>query len=372
MTLKRFALLLGATVCAGWVTAGAAVACAICFSGKVNAPGEKIDAADVVVMAVPAQAAGAYVVKEVLKGDLPTGTVVVDVIAARDAPGVSGDRILLVRNRPSQQWSSLGSIGRGEASWLKGLASVDTKPAKPAWPPDFLATTGLTEAQWRERLALIAPELESSDRLSAAIAYGELARAPYALLRTLKGKRPPGEIEAWVADPALAARQPAYTLLLGVVGDAPERKVVETQLASRADAHEAANLAALIAAALELSGPSRLEWIEDTYLADKRRSLPEIEAALLALSVQGTADRTIPRASIVSAYRRFIRARPQMAAFVAQDLSDWQAVEAVDDMEAAIRSGAIKDPGSQFAVLSYLKGVAVGPRPSRTESDLPL
>jgi len=41
-------------------------------------------------------------------------------------------------------------------------------------------------------------------------------------------------------------------------------------------------------------------------------------------------------------------------------------------MEAAIRSGAIKDPGSQFAVLSYLKGVAVGPRPSRTESDLPL
>ena len=61
-----------------------------------------------------------------------------------------------------------------------------------------------------------------------------------------------------------------------------------------------------------------------------------------------------------------------MAAFVAQDLSDWQAVEAVDDMEAAIRSGAIKDPGSQFAVLSYLKGVAVGPRPSRTESELPL
>ena len=39
MTLKRFALLLGATVSAqGGVTAGAAVACAICFSGKVNAP----------------------------------------------------------------------------------------------------------------------------------------------------------------------------------------------------------------------------------------------------------------------------------------------------------------------------------------------
>jgi len=119
-------------------------------------------------------------------------------------------------------------------------------------------------------------------------------------------------------------------------------------------------LAAVIAADLELLGPLRLPWIEKAYLGTTPRSILEIEAVLLALAVQGTADGAVPRADIVEVYRRFIGVHPAMAGFVAPDLSMWQEPSAGGDMEAALRSGAIKDPGSEFAVLSYVRDARPG------------
>ena len=81
--------------------------------------------------------------------------------------------------------------------------------------------------------------------------------------------------------------------------------------------HDATNLAAMIGADLELRGPSRVDWVEATYFADRSRTMPEIEAALLALNVHGDANRTVPRERVIQAYRAFIRERPPMAGFVA-------------------------------------------------------
>jgi hypothetical protein len=146
------------------------------------------------------------------------------------------------------------------------------------------------------------------------------------------------------------------------MGGAPEAQAIEAWIEASRQSHDATNLAALIAADLEIRGPSRVAWVEENYFADRSRGLPEIEAALLALSVQGTADAKIPRARIVAAYRRFIKERPPMAGFVVLDLSDWQAFEPAADLEAALRSGAIKDEGSQFVVLNYLRRSAAALR----------
>ena len=71
--------------------------------------------------------------------------------------------------------------------------------------------------------------------------------------------------------------------------------------------------------------------------------------------MQGTANAVIPRSTIVATYKDFIRSHPAMAAFVVQDLSDWGEFGAAGELATAMKSGAIRDPASQYAVLTYLQ-----------------
>jgi hypothetical protein len=87
----------------------------------------------------------------------------------------------------------------------------------------------------------------------------------------------------------------------------------------------------MLAADLELRGPSRVGWIEKVYFADNGRTMPEIEAALLALSVHGGADGAVSRERVIQAYRLFIKERKPMAGFVAQELADWEYWDATSD-----------------------------------------
>jgi hypothetical protein len=338
------------------VFAGPALACAICFAGHISPIGQQIDAADAVVLAKPLAANGPYQVVEVIKGSSEAPEFITDVFE-RSAFGVADDHkpLLILRNKLSHHWSSVGAIGVEQAVWLRLLVgTASMAPGKSKWPVTWDTATAGAE-DWPARLAVVAPQLESTDPLAAEIAYGELARAPYAVLRSLHGSVSAESLKKWLGDSALASRHPAYALLLGVAGGDQATTFVEKQLDTAWSAKEATNVAALIAADLELRGPDRVAWIEQHYLTDRSRSLPEIEAALLAMSVQGGADIAIPRTRIVEAYRAFVRARPLMAAFVVPDLNDWRAWGLAKDFSAILATGAVKDPGSQQAITDYLE-----------------
>lgn len=143
-------------------------------------------------------------------------------------------------------------------------------------------------------------------------------------------------------------------VVLGVAGTPDDAAAIEARLDAARRARDATDLAALLAADLELRGPDRLPWVEATYLTDRHRDLSEVEAALTALSVQGDADATVPRADVVEAFRRFIRARPAMAGFVAPELAHWQAWAASPEYAALIERGAVQDPAEEFAIRGYL------------------
>jgi len=131
--------------------------------------------------------------------------------------------------------------------------------------------------------------------------------------------------------------------------------MLEQRLDAARAAQDATNVAAMLAADMELQGPARVAWIEENYLLDHSRSLPEIDAALLALDVHGGAGGVVPRQRVIDAYRSFIRERKPMAGFVATYLSDWKAWDAVPDYVDVLRSGAVKDPAGQFAIVVYLQ-----------------
>ena len=206
----------------------------------------------------------------------------------------------------------------------------------------------------------------TSDGLAAEIAFGELLRAPYKALRTLKPRLRRNPSEAWIADPSLSARRSVYTCCLALQAIGMMPPIWRSEIDRALPAQDVANLSAMLAADLELRGPSRLSWLHETFFVDRHRTLPEIDAALLALSVQGEADAAVPREKVVEAYRAFIKERKPMAGFVATELANWEAWEAMPDYIEIIRSKAVKDPAGEFAILSYLKS-----SPLTSEARLP-
>jgi hypothetical protein len=312
--------------------AGSAMACAICLSAVSVTSGDRLDATERAVLAMP-DGAGLRVVAAVKGNDAVGAAIAEAALVPEPVAPAEGLALLLAHNALAGTWTSLGATDPANAGWLADVASS-------AGP---------------ERLALVAPRLEDPDPLVADIAHDEIALSSYAAMAGIVDRLDPDRLRAWAADSEIGPRRATYILLLGLAGGLDDAREIEARLDAARRAQDAALVAALLAADLELRGAERVGWIEETYLADPARTLPEIEAALLALAVHGDTDRAVPRQRVVAAFRRFIRARPAMAGFVAPELVEWQAWEASGDYAALIEAGAVTDPAEEFAILSYLR-----------------
>jgi hypothetical protein len=317
-------------------------ACPLCLGWGKPSTAQRLVATPQAVLAVPTADPGRFRVIQVIKGERPA-----DGLADGDYPrnGPAPDSatptdarpLLLVRDDPLPTWVILGAIDAARADWLRALAA-----GKPA--------AEMSPEEWRARVALVVPHLNDPESLAAELAYTELAAAPYAALRTAKPHLDAAALRRCVADPALAARHPFCLLLLGIAGNAQDAAALEERLQSG----DAANLSSMLAADLELNGAARVAWIESNYLADPKRSTPEIKAALLALSVHGNAN-SIPRERVIQSYRVFMKAHPEIAGDVAPDLAAWQYWDAVPDYLALIRSKVRQQYSSRLAILAYLQ-----------------
>jgi hypothetical protein len=337
------------------LTAGAAAACAICLSGFVITVGQKLDSADEAVLALPFGEKGKFRVIAAVKGTVAVD----DTISAPGLPADSNAKpYLLLHNRLGDRWTNAGAIAAEHGGWLRELAATNSSSGdepKRAAPLALQAPDNLTDAEWRRRVAIAQPYLENGDPLAAEIAYGEIARAPYGAMRSLEPQLEARRIAAWIDDPKLASRRTGYVLLLGIAGGHDEAADIEARIRRSWDSHDATDLSALLAADLELRGPARVGWLEEMYLAGRGRTLPEINAALLALSVHGGANGAIPRERVIEAYRSFIREHKPMAGFVAQDLADWEVWDAADEYVTILKSDAVKDPASELMIVRYIQ-----------------
>lgn len=335
----------------------AAAACPICLGAGQQTVAQQLAAAPQAVLALPAADAGQFRVVEVLRGERPAARTIEGgyprSAATVDSALRKGQALLLIREDPLPGWVVLGAIGTDKAGWLRQLAVGQR-------------TEGLSASQWRDRVALVAPRLESPQPLVAKIAHGELSAAPYAAMRSARPQLDARKLRAWLADPELAARHRLYIMLLGISGDQRDAAALEQQLDAARQAGETTNLAAMLTALLELRGPTRMDWVEEKYLRDRARSAPEVEAALLALSVQGHTNAAIPRERVLQSYRVYIKAHPDNAGAVAPDLAAWKYWDAVPEYQALLKSGVRQQYPSMLAMLNYLRqspGGAAGAPP---------
>jgi hypothetical protein len=324
----------------------AAAACPICLGAGQSTKAQELATAQQAVLAVPTADPSRFRVVEVIHGERPSSGTIEGGYPRR---GPSADTrlpkiqpLLLVRSDPFPDWTVLGAVGREQSGWLRKLAagrrSEDT-----------------SAVDWQARVALVVPYLESDKPLLAELAYGELAAAPYAAMRTAKPQLDARAVRAWLADPQLAPRHRLYLLLLGFAGNAGDAAGLNRRLETAWKSGDATNLASMLAADLELRGAARMTWIDDRYLGDRARSAPEITAALLALSVHGNANGAIPRERVIQSYRKFMRERPEIAGYVAPDLAAWQYWDAVPEYVALMKSDVPQQFPSRLATLAYLR-----------------
>ncbi len=312
-------------------------ACPLCLGGVLFAPGQQLDVAEQAVLAAPLAGGTRWRIIEVVKGRAVAGQVITEPV----------DGATRRRCAPAGPCSSCAtSSGRAGPAWVRSASS--TPAGCDSSPPPGRGRTGPTSIG-EARVALVAPYLEHPEPLAALIAYGEIARAPYGALRSLKPRLDAATVARWLDDPRLAVRRPAYTLLLGIAGGPTDAERLEQRLDAAWASRDATNLGAMLAADLELRGPSRVAWIETMYLADRRRTMPEIAAALLALGEHGDENGAVPRARVIQAFLVLIKERKPMAGFVAQHLAEWEYWDAVAEYAALLASNVSLDPASRGA-----------------------
>lgn len=324
-----------------------ALACPICLGWGQPSQAQQLVTTPQAVLALPTADTGRFRVIEVIKGE-PTADGMVEGGYPRNAPVRSDGSptdprpLLLVRDEPLPTWVILGEIDAAHADWLRALAAGKR-------------TADMSPEDWRARVALVVPHLNDAEPLAVELAYAELGAAPYAALRTAKPLLDTAALRRCLADPELAEHHPICQLLLGISGNAQDASTLEKRLQAAWQSGDVANLSAMLAADLELSGAARVAWIESHYLADPERSTPEIQAALRALSVHGTTNAAIPRERVIHAYRVFMKAHPEIAGDVAPDLAAWQYWDAVPDYLALMKSKVRQQHPSRLAMMVYLQ-----------------
>ncbi len=354
----------------GWLTSGwsallavvwatDAFACPLCYEAarQMMTEGVRLDMADRAVLATPVAGTSRYRIVAVVKGEDAVGADVGEPVTGADA-SADDHPSLLIGDSVASQWVSLGTIPLEDTDWLRRLAATrDVAGDRPrrTWPLTTATADALSYAGWRQRIALVAPYLENANPLAARLAWGELARAPYATLDAARSRVDSASVEAWLADPKLTPRRAAYLTLIGFVGGAEDGARLDRRIETALASHDSTDLAAMIGADLALGGPSRIDWIGQRIFADRSRTMPEIEAALRSLYVHGDADQTVARARVIQAFRTFIKQRPAMAGFVAPQLAEWGCWDEVSDYTTIVRSNPDMDPASQFAINIYLK-----------------
>jgi hypothetical protein len=324
-----------------------ATACPLCLGAFRSSVAQQLVDLQHAVLAQPSADGRSYRVVAVIKGEQPAGGIIAAEAIQLDDVVAATTTLLLVRDDEWSMWVGVGAVSVEHASWLGQIAAGKR-------------SSEMNADEWRARVALMVPYLENREPLVAEIAYGELAAAPYATLVAAKPRLAASAIRSWLADPRLTARQPLYLLLLGIAGDERDAAALERRLETSWMAGDAMMLASMIAADLQLRGPSRVAWVDAKYMGNRLRSSRELEATLLALSVLGNANDAIPRERVIQSYRLFMQEHKELAGLVARDLAAWQYWGAVPVYLELFKSKVRQSFASRVAVYVYLRQSPVG------------
>ena len=324
-----------------------ALACPICLpSPGAGVPAlEQMAGAGALALAEPQEPPRRLKVASVLKGKVAPGGVIE--IAYADMPRTpfeAGKAVIVARHPLLHAWRPLGSIGKERAGWLREALALA--------PASEIPADG-----WPARVRFFSDDLLSGDAFVAGVAANQIARAPYAAMRTLRGSLDGAGLAAAANRLENLPHLPLFILLMGIAGDEASRAFIGERTRAAGALANAGELAALLTARMEIEGEDALMTRGRAMLAAPAARPADIGAAVMALGVFAGALGEARRAEAVALYREALETRPGIAGAVARTMEDWRDWSLAAEIAQAANAPDV-DEGSRLLIRSYLEASA--------------
>jgi hypothetical protein len=247
------------------------------------------------------------------------------------------------------------------------LARIKAAPQPSGWKnlgpstPDFMAIVDFAMQRGSpNRLEghtssanFFRPLLAHSDERIADIAYQELARLPYSILRQHPAAMTREVLQSRINDPRYYEWRSLYIQLLGFSRDPADRLFIRQQVAENTRLRIVKDYSAWLIALLEVDQVAGIEWVEKRIGHFDEMSLEHVMAAL---SITGTARPEL-QLRMRQAYERILAERPSMVGFVAKDLMNWNDASAIKLVGEILASDEEVGEPAQMWARSYLQNV---------------
>jgi hypothetical protein len=196
--------------------------------------------------------------------------------------------------------------------------------------------------------------LASPEREVRQLAYLEVGKAPYAVIRTADAFVKPASMQVFLNDPLYLEWRRLYILLLGVNASETEAELVRKTMHNLAHFNQGLNLSAWATAYIEIDGEQAIDWLETNYLGNPARAKDLVLETLKALSTQSTTPFSELRPRIAESYQLLIETHPKLAGWVARDLVTWQDWSFAEPLAELRNRETTLDGPSIFAIDYYL------------------
>jgi hypothetical protein len=329
-----------------------AFACPLCATYPETTAIDAITGSDVVILARenPDQP---FLFKpvRVLKGSAPVPKIdlLVDATTQRMLSLNPGDAVVLVY-RPKPKRPPLARLG--------GAQQAEAEKEGWLWigygKAEFISLVEFAIVHQRDwegpdgraaRLAYFAPLLDSTVQEVAHVAYTEVARLPYSLIRTAAGSVSRTKLMSRLHDTFYVEWQSLYILLLGMTGEHSDAEFVRQQMAINLRFGISRNLSAWTTALAEIDGSAAIKWLEYNYFKAPGRSQEELLEIMKGLSASG-AGRPDLREPIAASYALALETYPELVGWISKDLYNWKNWGFKHSVASALEKKPAIDEGS--------------------------
>jgi hypothetical protein len=249
--------------------------------------------------------------------------------------------VVIVRTNKDDSWRRLALASPEYEAILRRILLV-----APQWQG----------AEGRQRRAeFFLPWFGHEDLAIFELAYLEIARAPYNVIKRISSIVPREQVEPILSRPHYLRWRWLAILMLAHGGDAKDKHFITQAFRSAERFRLSINLAAWAAASIEIEGASAVSFIQNRYFELPDRSDRELKEVFRALSLHGNEGRVELRDRIVAAYGKLLEIHPEMSAYVTADLLAWSRTEWTDKLAQIKARHTGLDDSAAKAIRRYLR-----------------